>query len=97
MADEKKTIKPKIQNIIIENREKMSISGVIDVESFNDESVIIDTELGTLVVKGEDLHINKLNLDNSELIIEGDIISCEYSDREGPGSRGFGFLSKMFK
>lgn len=97
MVDDKKAIKPKIQNVIIENREKMNISGVIDVESFNDECVIIDTELGVLVVRGEDLHINKLNLDSSELSIEGDIISCEYSDREGSRSKGFGFLSKMFK
>lgn len=97
MIEEKKTIRPKVQNIIIENREKMSISGVIDVESFNDECVIVDTELGVLVIRGEDLHINKLNLDNSELAIEGDIISCEYSDRESSKSKGFGFLSKMFK
>ncbi len=97
MAEEKKMSKPRIQNLILENREKLSVSGVIDVESFNDENVIIDTELGTLVVRGSDLHINKLNLDNSELIVEGDIISCEYSDNEGSKSKGFGFLSRMFK
>jgi len=97
MIEEKKVSKPKVQNIIIENREKMSISGVIDVESFNDECVIIDTDLGVLIVRGEDLHINKLNLDNSELNIEGDIISCEYSDRDSSKSKGFGFLGKMFK
>lgn len=96
MIEEKKTAKPKIQNLILENREKLSVSGVIDVESFNDECVIADTELGVLVVRGEDLRINKLNLDNSELVIEGDIISCEYSDREGSKSKG-GFFSKMFK
>jgi sporulation protein YabP len=74
----------------------LSVSGVLDVESFNDEAVVVDTELGILIVRGEDLHINKLNLDNSELNIEGDIISCEYSDREGSKSKG-GFFSKMFK
>ena len=42
-------------------QEKLSISGVIDVESFNDEMVVVDTELGILVVRGEDLHINKLS------------------------------------
>ena len=97
MIEEKKVTRPKVQNVIIENREKMSISGVVDVESFNDECVIIDTELGVLVVRGEDLHINKLNLDNSELNIEGDIISCEYNEHEGSKSKGFGFLGKMFK
>lgn len=97
MVDEKKVSKPKVQNLIIENREKLSVTGVIDVESFNDECVIVDTELGVLIIRGEDLHISKLNLDSSELNIEGDIISCEYSDREGSRSKGFGFFGKMFK
>lgn len=96
LEDKKITTKPKTQNLILENRQKLSVSGVIDVESFNDESVIVDTELGVLIVHGEDLHINKLNLDNSELVIEGEIASCEYSDREGTKSRG-GFFGRMFK
>ena len=62
MIEDKKTPKPKVQNLILENRERLSVSGVIDVESFNDESVIVDTELGVLVVRGMDLHINKLNI-----------------------------------
>lgn len=95
--DEKKLAKPKAQNLILENREKLSISGVIDVESFNDECVIVDTELGVLIVRGEDLHISKLNLDNSELNIEGDIVSCEYDDRDNSRSKGSGFFSRMFK
>ena len=97
MIEDKKVPKPKVQNLILENREKLSVSGVIDVESFNDESIIVDTELGVLVVKGVDLHINKLNIDSSELGIEGEIISCEYSDREGPRNKGGGFFARMFK
>ncbi len=96
MIEEKKIPKPKVQNLILENRERLNISGVIDVESFNDESVIVDTELGVLVVRGMDLHINKLNLDSSELSIEGEIVSCEYSEREGSRSKG-GFFARMFK
>jgi len=97
MIEEKKMMKPKVQNLILENRERLNISGVIDVESFNDESVIVDTELGVLVVKGIDLHINKLNIDNSELGIEGEIISCEYSDRDSSRNKGGGFFARMFK
>ncbi len=97
MAEEKKTVgRPKVQNLILENREKLSISGVIDVDSFNNESVIVDTELGELIVRGIDLRINRLNLDNSELIIEGEIISCEYTDRDTK-SKGLGFFGRMFK
>ncbi|HHY23954.1 MAG TPA: sporulation protein YabP [Clostridiaceae bacterium] len=97
MAEEKKIMKSKTQNLILENRQKLSVSGIIDVESFNDECVIVDTEMGILIVHGEDLHINKLNLDSSELSIEGDIISCEYSDRDSSRSKGFGLFGKMFK
>jgi sporulation protein YabP len=97
MIEEKKVPKPKVQNLILENREKLNITGVIDVESFNDECVVVDTELGVLVIKGIDLHINKLNIDNSELGIEGEIVSCEYSEREGSRSKGGGFFARMFK
>lgn len=96
MIEDKKIQKPKIHNLILENREKLSVSGVIDVESFNDECVIADTELGVLIVKGIDLHINKLNIDNSELGIEGEIISCEYSERDNR-NKGGGFFARMFK
>jgi len=97
MLEEKKTLKPSNQNLILENREKLSVSGVIDVESFNDECVIVETNLGELIIRGIDLHINKLNLDSSELSIEGNIISCEYNDRESSKSKGMGFLGKMFR
>jgi len=49
-----------------------------------------------LTVKGENLRINKLNLDNSELIIEGEILSLTYSDREYE-KKGGNFLGKIFK
>ena len=54
-----------IQNIVLENRKKLNISGVLDVLSFDDQIVILETELGLLTVKGEDLHINKLSIDTS--------------------------------
>lgn len=96
--EDKKLSKTNIQtqNLILENREKLSVSGVLDVNSFNDENIILDTELGTLVVKGQDLHINKLSLDNAELIVEGDIESCQYSDKEFK-SKGLSFFSSLFK
>lgn len=97
MIEEKKVSKPKAQNLILENRERLTVTGVIDVESFNDENIVVDTELGVLIIKGDDLHISKLNLDNSELNVEGDIVSFEYSESEGSRSKGLGFFSRMFK
>ena len=52
-----------IQNLVLENRNKLSISGVKDVLSFDDQVVIMETELGLLTIKGENLKINKLSID----------------------------------
>jgi len=92
--EEKKAIKPKIQNILLENRQKLLISGVLDVESFNEQYVIVHTDLGGLAVRGEGLHISRLNMDSGELNVEGDILSLEYTESEG--SKG-GFFSRLFK
>jgi len=85
-----------IQNIILENREKLTISGVLDVLSFDDLVVIVETELGLLTIKGENLHINKLSIDTSEVIIEGDIFSLTYSEDNKEKKNG-SLLGKIFK
>lgn len=70
------------QNLVLENREKLSISGVIDVLSFDDQVVIVETELGLLTVKGENIRINKLSIDTSEVVVEGEINNLAYSEKE---------------
>ncbi len=86
-----------IQNLILENRKKLSISGVNDVLSFDDQVVMIETELGLLTVKGENLRINKLSIDTSEVIVEGEISFLSYSDKEQEKQKSGGFISKIFK
>lgn len=85
-----------IQNLILENRNKLSISGVKDVLSFDDQIVIMETELGLLTVKGDNLKINKLSIDTSEVIIEGEINTLNYNDHAKKESDG-GLFSKIFK
>ena len=85
-----------IQNLILESRQKLSISGVLDVLSFDDQIVIVETELGLLNVKGENLRINKLSIDTSEVIIEGDIYSLLYSDKNSD-KKGNSLIGKIFK
>lgn len=70
-----------VQNIVLENREKLSISGVLDVLSFDDQIVILETELGLLTVKGENLRINKLSLDTTEVVINGEIYNLGYTEK----------------
>jgi sporulation protein YabP len=86
-----------IQNVILENRKKLSLSGVIDVLSFDDQIVIVETELGLLTVKGEELRINKLSIDTSEVIVEGEINSLIYNNKEFEKKNGVNILGKIFK
>ncbi|MBQ3415798.1 MAG: sporulation protein YabP [Clostridia bacterium] len=85
-----------IQNLILENRQKLSISGVVDVISFDDQVAMVDTELGLLTVKGENIRINKLSLDTAEVIVEGDISYLSYSDKNIEKSKT-SIISKIFK
>ena len=99
MIDERKSINMNtniVQNLILENRGKLTVSGVNDVLSFDDQVVIIDTELGLLTVKGENIRINKLSLDTSEVIVEGEIASLTYSQNKQDKNSGT-LLSKIFK
>ena len=96
--EERKTVATGvIQNLILENRSKLSISGVLDVLSFDDQVVIVETELGLLTIKGENLRINKLSIDTSEVIVEGDISYLAYSDKNADKTSKGSFISKIFK
>lgn len=96
--DERKSINNTgvIQNLILENRGKLSVSGVLDVLSFDDQVVMIETELGLLTVKGENLKINKLSIDTSEVIVEGDISYIAYSESNQDKTAG-SLFNKIFK
>lgn len=85
-----------IQNLVLENREKLSVTGVVDVLSFDDEVVVMETELGLLNVKGEDLRINKLSIDTSEVVVEGNIYNLFYSEKT-TDKKGASLISKIFK
>ena len=85
-----------VQNIVLENREKLSISGVLDVLSFDDQIVILETELGLLTVKGENLRINKLSLDTTEVVINGEIYNLGYTEHSSD-KKNSGLLNKIFK
>ena len=86
----------KIQNIILENRNRLNVTGVIDVLNFDEEIITVGTELGILIIKGSDLHLNRFSLDNTELSVEGEINSLSYSDKK-VGSKNESVFSKIFK
>lgn len=95
--EEKKNFNANIvQNLILENRNKLSISGVLDVLSFDDQVIIIETELDLLTVKGENLKINKLSIDTAEVIVEGEINSLCYNNKN-LDKKNEGLFGKIFK
>lgn len=94
--DNKKVNSNIIQNLIMENREKLNITGVLDVLSFDDQIIIVETELGLLTVKGDNLRINKLSTDTEEVVVEGNIFNLAYSEKTTTG-KDSSFLSKLFK
>lgn len=96
MADEKKTPEREHQNITLRDRRKLLITGVHNVENFNEECIVVDTELGIVVVRGVDMHINKLDVESAALDVEGEIGLIEYLDQAAPQRKG-GFLSGLFR
>lgn len=82
-------------NVIMENREKVVITGIIDIHSFDDELVLTETEMGILTIKGKDLKMNKLNLDNTELVVEGQIGMLQYNEVDS--MKKGGVFNKIFK
>jgi sporulation protein YabP len=95
--DELKKMSNTFQNIVLENREKLNITGIVDVLSFDDQIIIIETELGLLTIKGEDLKINKLSIDTSDFMVDGKINSLTYSSSDSSISKNKNILSKIFK
>lgn len=82
-------------NVILENRKKLSVSGVKDVENFDEENVCLLTECGKLTVKGSLLHVNKLSLETGEVTVEGNVDALSYSTEEGK-REGESILRRMF-
>ena len=86
----------KQHRLTLEERERLQISGITDVGSFNDNTIIISTELGDLAVKGDDLHIVSLDVNAGNLVIQGFIFSCTYTDK-AVNKREKGFFKSIFK
>ena len=82
-------------HIMMEERSSLTVSGVSDVERFDENEIVMSTSKGTLVVTGENLHIEKLSLDGGDLKVEGDIdaLTSEESRRERSG----GLLARLLR
>ena len=91
--DENK-IRFKSQNIIIEDRLKMTVTGVEQVENFNDNTITLMTVNGGMTIKGEGLNISKLNLDDGNVKIDGKVNGVVYTSRDATPKN---IMGKLFK
>lgn len=94
--DEKKLVPRKKHQVVLKGREQLAIEGVQNVESFDDQEILLETEVGMLVVRGEDLHIKELNLESGALQVEGFVRMMEYAG-DVPGKKKGGLMGKLFR
>ena len=82
-------------NVIIEARSRIAVTGVTDVESFDENEIIMATSMGVLFLRGTALRIDKLSLDTGDVTIEGNVDKFEYEDnaRAPQGS----LFSRLFR
>ena len=81
-------------HLIVEGRARLTVSGVEEVESFDDNAVILYTSKGLLLIKGSGLSIDKLSIDKGELSVEGTVDLLQYQDQQ---TRQSGFWSRLFR
>lgn len=83
--------------LIIQNRAAGNISGIRDIISFDENQIIMDTDMGLLSIKGKELHVSRLTVEKGEADIEGNIESLTYSSNESFRKSGESFFSRLFK
>ena len=83
--------------LVVNNRKTSMVTGVVDVLSFDLAEILLETEQGMMMVKGTDLHVNRLSLEKGEVDLSGNIDSISYSDVPAGGKTGENFFSRLFR
>ena len=87
----------KNHKLVVNNRKTSLVTGVIDVLSFDLNEVLLETEQGMMMVKGTDLHVNRLTLEMGEVDLSGNIDSISYSEVHAGVKQGENLFSKLFR
>lgn len=81
--DEERRAAPKsAHSVVVQGRERITVAGVLDVDSFNETEIQLVTDLGLVTIVGEQMHISRLNLEDGQMIVEGHFIALEYSEED---------------
>lgn len=95
--EDKQQLQPKKHKVNLNARNEAIITGVKDVLSFDAGEVLLETELGILMLRGNDLHVNRLSLEQGEVDVDGRIDSLTYSDTNHYTKSGESIISRLFK
>ena len=82
---------------VMQNRQSANITGVREVISFDENQVVLDTDMGLLTMKGKDLHVSRLTVEKGEVDIEGNVDSLTYSSNEAYRKSGESLLQRLFR
>lgn len=93
--EEKMNIRP--HRLTIENRKNVTLTGVEEVVSFDENQVILDTDMGLLTLKGKELHVSRLTLEKGEVDLDGTVESLAYSSNEAYHKSGESIFARLFK
>ncbi len=94
MTEEKNIQKTMPHNVVMKSCEKLSLTGISDVGSFDENTIICFTDKGELIIKGDMLHIEKMDTVSGDMEVSGRVSSLTYTGEE---RRRSGFISKLFK
>ena len=93
--EEKTGMRP--HRLMMQNRSSLSITGIRDVVSFDENQVILDTDMGLLTMKGKELHVSRLTLEKGEVDVDGTVDSLIYSSNEAYRRSGESLFARLFR
>ena len=91
------SVSARAHRVAMNNRRNCAIGGVNDVLSFDIHEILLETEQGMLMIKGDDLHVSRLTLEKGEVDIDGKIDSFTYSDVAGAGHKSESLFNRLFR
>ena len=90
-------VNKRTHKLILNNRRSCNLTGVNDVLSFDENEIILETEQGMLMIKGNELHVNRLMLDKGEVDVDGRVDSFTYAEQSNMGGKGESLLARLVK
>ena len=95
--EELNSINKRAHKMVLAGRRTCNLTGISEVLSFDVNEIILETDMGMLMIKGSELHVNRLTLEKGEVDIEGRVDSFTYSEQTSLGAKGESLLARLFK